>query len=191
MSSLFLFATALTAAAEIGDKSQLMSLLLGMRFRRPAVVILGIFVASVANHTLAALTGRWVGSAIDPQLLRWSIALVFFALALWTALPDDWSTDGMLTIGRGGILAPAISFFLSELGDKSEIGIISLAADYHSMVPVAVGGIAGMMIANVPVVLFGTYAARWIAQPGRILRYAAAGCFAIVGLLTALGIRIG
>jgi putative Ca2+/H+ antiporter (TMEM165/GDT1 family) len=189
VSTLVLFTTALTAAAEIGDKSQLMSLLLGMRFRRPTLVILGILIASVANHTLAALTGSWVGSAVHPEFLRWALSLLFLALALWVALPDQWGTDDVLRVTRGGIvLAPAVSFFMAELGDKSEVCVVTLAAKYGSFAPVVIGGTAGMMIANVPLVLFGALAGRWVARSW--MRYVAAGCFATAGLLVALGIRI-
>jgi putative Ca2+/H+ antiporter (TMEM165/GDT1 family) len=186
---LVLFTTALTAAAEIGDKSQLMSLLLGMRFRRPMLVIAGIFVASVANHTLAALTGRWVGIGVQPEVLRWALSLLFLTLALWVALPDRWGADSVLTIARGGIaLAPAVSFFLAELGDKSEVCVVSLAAKSGSFVPVLIGGTAGMMIANAPLVLFGTLAGRWVSRSW--MRYAAAACFLAVGLATAAGVHL-
>jgi Ca2+/H+ antiporter, TMEM165/GDT1 family len=184
---LFLFTAALTAASEVGDKSQLMSLLLGLRFRRPALVIAGILIASVANHLLAALAGRWIGDYVDPQLLRWALSLLYLAMALWIALPDVWSTDSVLTVGRGGaVLAPAVSFFLSELGDKSELGIASLAVRYDCLALVVAGGALGMMIANVPLVLFGASAGRWVTQPW--MRYAAACGFAVLGFLSATGI---
>jgi Ca2+/H+ antiporter, TMEM165/GDT1 family len=187
--TLVLFTAALTAAAEIGDKSQLMSLLLGMRFRRPALIIVGIFVAAIASNGLAALAGHWLAAHIAPTLLRWALVLLFLAVALWMALPDDFSSDGVLTIARGGIvLAPAISFFVAELGDKSELAIASLSAKYDSLVAVMIGGIAGMMLANVPVVLFGALAGQWIAQPA--VRYVGAGGFALLALLTALGIPL-
>jgi Ca2+/H+ antiporter, TMEM165/GDT1 family len=187
--TLFVFTAALTAAAEIGDKSQLMSLLLGVRFRRPTLVIAGILVASVANHLLVALAGKWLGGAVDAQVLRWALALLFAAMAVWVAIPDDFGSDSVLTIARGGIvLAPMISFFLSELGDKSELCVASLAAKYDSVLPVVLGGTAGMMIANVPVVLFGSLAGRWVAHPR--MRYIAAGSFALLGLITALGFGI-
>jgi putative Ca2+/H+ antiporter (TMEM165/GDT1 family) len=188
ISSLFLVTTALTAAAEVGDKSQLMSLLLGMRFRRPAVVIGGILVATLTNHLLAAFGGRWLGGSIDPTLLRWGLALLFMAMALWTALPDKFSADSMLRIGRGGVvLAPTVSFFLSELGDKSELGIATLAARYDGIASVVVGGAVGMMLINVPLVLFGVRAGRWVAQPK--LRYAAAFGFAMLALFSALDLH--
>jgi Ca2+/H+ antiporter, TMEM165/GDT1 family len=182
--------TAATAAAEIGDKSQLMSLLLGLRFRRPAPVILGILVASIAELTLLGLAGKWFAGVVDPTLLRCALALLFAAMAIWAVAPDDYGPDNVLTIVRGGIvLAPAVSFFLSELGDKSQFCIASLAAKSDSVLPVVLGGAIGMMIANAPVVLFGSVAGRWLAQPW--LRYAAAGCFAAMGLFTALGLRVG
>jgi Ca2+/H+ antiporter, TMEM165/GDT1 family len=185
-STLFVFTTALTAAAEIGDKSQMMSLLLGARFRRPMLVILGILAACVANFTAVALAGTWLAGVVDPRVLRWALALLFAAMAVWAATPDEFRSDSVLTIQRGGVvLAPALSFFLAELGDKSELCVASLAAKYDSVLPVVVGGTAGMLIANVPLVLFGLVGGRWVARPG--VRFASAGCYAALSLVTALG----
>ena len=175
------------AVAEIGDKTQLLSLALASRFRRPVPIILGILVATLANHTAAGLVGAWIGAQLAPSLLRWVLGFSFLGMAVWALVPDR-PPDEVAGRRHGAFIATAISFFLAEIGDKTQIATVALAARFDALLPVIVGTTAGMLAANVPAVLCGHYAgyrldARW-------MRYAAAALFAAQAGWTLAGYEI-
>lgn len=171
--------------AEIGDKTQLLSLLLAARFRNPVPIIAGIALATLANHALAALAGEWVRSQLGPEALRWAIGLSMLAIAAWALRPDRY--DGSVEQrGRWGVFAvTCVAFFLVEIGDKTQIATIVLAAQYHALVAVVTGTTAGMLIANAPVVVF---ADRFTDRvPIKWVRVGASAMFAALGMLALAG----
>jgi|SRR5689334_2427923 len=180
-----LVSTGLVTLAEIGDKTQLLSLLLAARYRRPAPIILGILVATAANHALAAALGSWITGAVGPQTLRWILGLSFIAMAAWMAVPDR--IDGVASgAERFGVLGTTlVAFFLAEMGDKTQVATIALAAKYASYAAVVTGTTVGMMIANVPAVLLGERVARRV--PVRLVHLVAAAIFAGMGVLALFG----
>ncbi len=181
--------TLVVAVAEIGDKTQLLALILAARFRRPIAISLGILVATLANHALAALLGAWAASALSPELLRWGLGLSFLAVAVWALIPDrlhDREATG--TGGHRAFVATLISFFLVEIGDKTQIATAVLAARFDALAAVVAGTTAGMMLANVPVVIFGEALARRV--PLRVVRGVAAAVFATLGVLALLGVEV-
>jgi putative Ca2+/H+ antiporter (TMEM165/GDT1 family) len=178
----FLVSTGVVALGEIGDKTQLLALLLAARFRRPVPIILGIFVATVLNHALAGWVGETVARFLGPDLLRWVIGISFLAMAAWMLVPDeiDDAEGGTQRFGVFG--TTVIAFFLAEMGDKTQIATVALAARYAELFQVVAGTTFGMMLANVPAVLLGDRAAR--AIPMRLVHAIAAGIFAVLGVLT-------
>jgi putative Ca2+/H+ antiporter (TMEM165/GDT1 family) len=184
-----LVSTGVVAISEIGDKTQLLALLLATRFRQPIPIILGIFVATILNHAVAALAGSWVAIAVDPDWLRWGVAILFIGMAGWALIPDKIDSDEVKTFGaRGAFLATTIAFFLAEMGDKTQIATAALAARFETVIPVVIGTTAGMMIADVPAVLCGHAFAHKIDP--RWVRYAAAGIFAALGLTMLIGMEL-
>ena len=172
----FLVSTGVVALAEIGDKTQLLSLVLAARFRRPWPVILGILVATLLNHAGAGAIGAVVSEWLGPRTLRWVLALSFFAMAAWTLVPDKLDEDEAApTSMRGVFMATVVAFFLAEMGDKTQIATIALAARYDDLVSVVAGTTLGMLLANVPVVLLGSRFADRL--PLRAARIAAALLF--------------
>jgi putative Ca2+/H+ antiporter (TMEM165/GDT1 family) len=170
---------AAVALAEIGDKTQLLALVLATRFRRPVPIVAGILVATVANHALAGVLGAQVGAWIGPSLLRWIVGVGFLAMAGWTLIPDKLDEETEVST-RGAFLATLIAFFFAEMGDKTQFATIGLAAAHPGQTAaVVVGTTIGMMLANVPVVFIGDRLA------GRIdlgkARYFAATLFAVFG----------
>ena len=175
----FLISILAVAVSEIGDKTQLVALMLAARFQRPVPIILGILVATLANHTLAALAGEWVRTRVPAEYLRWGLGLSFLAVAVWALLPDRVD-DKPRDLGRYGVfLTTAVAFFLAEMGDKTQVATAMLAAKYGALIPVVAGTTLGMMIADVPAVLLGGAAAKKI--PLKAVRYAAAAIFALLG----------
>ena len=175
--------TGAVALAEIGDKTQLLALLLAARFRRPWPIIAGILLATLLNHALAGWLGALAAHWLTPQVLRWSVAASFIAIALWTLRPDRLDTDAPLP-ARGAFVATVLAFFLAEIGDKTQVATVLLAAKYHPLWQVVAGTTAGMLLANVPVVLLGSrFAAR---LPLKAARIAAALVFLALGLWAAL-----
>ncbi|MBS1191884.1 MAG: hypothetical protein H6R10_3676 [Rhodocyclaceae bacterium] len=175
----FLVSTGIVALAEIGDKTQLLSLLLAARFRKPLPIILGIFLATVANHALAGALGAWITTLLGPDTLRWVLGLSFIAMAAWILVPDkiDEEEGGK---ERFGVLGTTIiAFFLAEMGDKTQVATVALAAQYASVATVVLGTTLGMMIANVPAVLLGDKLAHRL--PVRLVHGVAAAIFAILG----------
>ncbi len=184
----FFVSTGIVAIAEIGDKTQLLALLLAARFRRPIPIIAGILVATIANHAMAALVGQVVAMAMGPEIMRWVLGTSFIAMGLWVLVPDsvDEDEDDPLKRSHAGVfLATTVAFFTLEMGDKTQIATVALAARYLDLVVVAMGTTLGMMIANVPAVLLGNAAAGKL--PLKLVHSVAAGIFVLLGVLTLAG----
>jgi putative Ca2+/H+ antiporter (TMEM165/GDT1 family) len=185
----FLISAGLVAIAEIGDKTQLLAMVLATRYRKPVPIILGIFVATLANHALAAAVGAEVANWVGPQVMRWILAALFIGMAAWCLIPDK-ADEGPKQIGHvGAFLATAVAFFMVEMGDKTQIATVALAARFHTIPIVTAGTTVGMLIANVPAVLFGDVLSRKISL--KLIRTLAAASFAILGLLTLFGVEMG
>jgi putative Ca2+/H+ antiporter (TMEM165/GDT1 family) len=170
------------AIAEIGDQTQLLAILLATRFRKPWPIIAGILVATIANHLLAATVGFLISDFLKGRWVQYLIAASFFATALWALKPDKEDDTVGDASHMGVFLTTVVAFFLVEMGDKTQIATISLAARFHSIVPVAVGTTTGMMIANIPAVFLGHKATNFV--PLRYVRIGAAVIFAILGAWT-------
>lgn len=174
----------IVALAEIGDKTQLLALVLAARYRKPWPIIFGIVVATLANHFAAGALGNWVSTLLSPQTLTWLLAASFAAVALWTLVPDKLDEDEASTAkSLGPFMATLIAFFIAEMGDKTQIATVMLAAQYDAFVWVILGTTLGMLIANVPVVLIGNFAAERL--PLTLIRRIAAGAFALLALYSA------
>jgi putative Ca2+/H+ antiporter (TMEM165/GDT1 family) len=181
-----LVSTLVVALGEIGDKTQLLALLLAARFRRPVPIILGIFVATIANHALAGLVGAWVRTTLSPEWLRWILGLSFIAVALWALKPDTLDEQDAALHGSWGVFAlTVISFFLAEMGDKTQVATVMLAAKYESLLQVVAGTTLGMLVADVPAVFVGNLAA--LKLPVTAIRRIAAAIFAVLGIATIAG----
>ena len=176
-----LVSTGVVALAEIGDKTQLLALVLAARYRRPVPVIAGILVATIANHALAAFAGVAAAGLLDGAWFAWALGASFVAMGLWTLKPDTLDADEAppATL-RGAFLATLVCFFLVEIGDKTQVATVALAAQFQSVVLVTLGTTAGMLIANVPVVLLGEACARRL--PLAAIRHVAAALFVVLGL---------
>ena len=180
-----LVSTATVALAEIGDKTQLLALLLAARFRKPWPIVAGILVATLLNHALAGWLGALAAQWLTPQVLRWIVAVSFIAIALWTLKPDTLDDDAGDLPARGAFVATAIAFFIAEIGDKTQVATVLLAANYTPLWQVVAGTTLGMLLANVPVVVLGSrFAAR---LPLRAARIAAAVVFLALGVWALLG----
>ena len=178
----FLVSTAIVTLAEMGDKTQLLSLVLAARFRKPWPIVLGIFVATLANHALAGAVGAWVTQLLGPQLLRWVLGASFIAMALWMLIPDKLDDDGDGAAPRFGVFGTTlVAFFLAEMGDKTQIATVMLAAQYNAYLWVVAGTTLGMMIANAPVVWLGDKITRKV--PIRAVHLISAVIFLVLGLL--------
>ena len=185
----FLLSTGIVALAEIGDKTQLLAFLLAARFRRPLPIVAGILVATVANHAFAAAVGAWVGAALGPGVLRWVLGLSFLAMAAWIMVPDKLD-EGEAKLARYGVfLTTLIAFFLAEMGDKTQVATVALAARFDAMAAVVAGTTLGMMLANVPAVYFGEKIANKV--PLKQVHGIAAALFAVLGVATLLGAGAG
>ncbi len=185
----FFVSMLVVAVGEIGDKTQLLALLLAARFRRPVPIILGIFVATLANHALAGAVGEFIRSSLDPTTLRIGLAISFFAIALWAIKPDKVD-DKPRHLGKYGVFALTVAtFFLAEMGDKTQLATVALAARYDSLVAVVTGTTLGMMIADVPAVLLAERLALKISF--RAVRYVSAGLFAVLGVAALFGLQLG
>jgi putative Ca2+/H+ antiporter (TMEM165/GDT1 family) len=177
-----LVSTGLVALAEIGDKTQLLALMLAARFRRPWPIIVGILVATLANHAAAGLLGAVLGGLLAGEWLRWVVGLSFLAMAVWALFPDKQDDDGGVAARGGVFVTTVIAFFLVEIGDKTQIATIALAARFDQTAAVVIGTTLGMMLANVPVVILGDRLAGRL--PLAAIRYAAALVFAAIGIAT-------
>ena len=181
----FFVSTGIVALAEIGDKTQLLAFILAARFRKPVPIILGILVTTLLNHGLAGALGAWITTQLSPETLRYGLGISFLAMAAWIMVPDKVD-DAEARLSRYGIFATTlVTFFLAEIGDKTQIATIMLAAQYSSLLAVVLGTTAGMMLANVPAVLLGDRIAN--ALPTRWIHGVAAGIFAVLGVATLLG----
>jgi putative Ca2+/H+ antiporter (TMEM165/GDT1 family) len=187
----FLISTGIVALAEVGDKTQLLAFILAAKFRKPVPIILGILVATIANHAFAGALGAWITSVVSPGVMRWVLGLSFLGMAAWTLIPDKFDEDDAKLARYGVFGTTLIAFFLAEMGDKTQIATVALAAQYQSVVAVVVGTTLGMMIANVPAVLLGDRIADKV--PVRVVHGIAALIFALLGIatLTGLGERFG
>ncbi len=164
---------------EMGDKTQLLALLLAARFKRPVPIVLGILVATVSNHILAALVGHWVATHISAELLRWILGLSFLAIAAWTLTPDQVG-ENRINYGRFGVFAITVcTFFLAEVGDKTQIATMAIAARYDNIYMVVAGSTLGMMLADIPAVFLGKTAT--VKFPFKWLRWGAAFIFSALG----------
>jgi putative Ca2+/H+ antiporter (TMEM165/GDT1 family) len=181
----FLISTGIVALAEIGDKTQLLAFILAAKFRKPIPIVMGILVATVANHALAGALGTWVTSLLEPETLRWILGISFIAMAAWTLIPDKFDEDDARFASFGVFGTTLVAFFLAEMGDKTQVATVALAAQYHALVAVVAGTTLGMMIANVPAVLLGDRIAN--KMPVRMVHAIAAAIFAILGVATLLG----
>ena len=181
----FLISTGIVALAEIGDKTQLLAFLLAAKFRRPVPIVLGILVATLANHGLAAAVGAWIASTLGPETMRWILGVSFIAMAAWTLVPDKLDDDET-NIGRYGVfLTTLVAFFIAEMGDKTQVATVAMAARFDSVLAVVAGTTLGMMLANAPAVYFGERIAGRI--PVRLVHGIAAVIFALLGVATLLG----
>lgn len=181
----FLISTGIVALAEIGDKTQLLAFLLAARFRRPLPIVAGIFVATIANHAFAAAVGALVSELLGPNVMRWVLGLSFLAMAAWILVPDEIDEEESKLARYGVFLTTLIAFFLAEMGDKTQIATVALAARFQSMAAVVAGTTAGMLLANVPAVYFGERIAGKV--PLKLVHGLAALIFAVLGVLTLLG----
>jgi putative Ca2+/H+ antiporter (TMEM165/GDT1 family) len=185
----FLICTGLVALAEVGDKTQLLAFMLAARFRRPMPIILGIFVSTIVNHAMAGALGAWLMGFFSPTALRWSLGLSFIAMAGWLLVPDKIDDDDLPKAGHGIFVTTVIAFFLAEMGDKTQIATVALAARFPSLIAVVAGTTAGMMLANVPAVLLGGKLAHKL--PVKLVHGVAAAIFAALGVATLAGAGAG
>ena len=182
----FLVSTGIVALAEMGDKTQLLALVLAVRFKKPWPIVLGMLVATVANHALAGAVGAWVTTVVSPQILRWVLGASFIAMALWMLIPDKLDSDADKQPPRLGVFATTVvAFFLAEMGDKTQIATVMLAARFDAYVAVVAGTTLGMMLANAPVVWLGERVTRLV--PLGVVRVISALVFVVLGLVALLG----
>lgn len=182
----FFISTAIVALAEMGDKTQLLSLVLAARYQRPWPVVAGIFVATLANHMLAGAVGAWATTALPPDVLRWGLGLSFIAMAGWMLIPDKLDEEaGSAAPPRLGVFGVTVlAFFLAEMGDKTQVATVVLAAQYSSYAAVVAGTTLGMMLANAPVVWLGERITRRV--PIRTVHAVSAVIFLVLGVMTLL-----
>jgi|TARA_Y100001972_G_scaffold124758_1_gene174616 putative Ca2+/H+ antiporter (TMEM165/GDT1 family) len=183
----FLVATGIVALAEMGDKTQLLSLVLAARFRKPWPIVLGIFAATIVNHALAGAVGAWVTRALGPDVLRWILGISFIAMAIWMLIPDKLDDEDTPKTSRFGVFGTTlVAFFLAEMGDKTQIATVMLAARFtHDYLWVVVGTTLGMMLANAPVVFLGERIVRKV--PIKLVHTISAVIFLGLGLLALFG----
>lgn len=181
----FLVSTGIVALAEVGDKTQLLAFMLAAKFRRPTPILIGILMATLVNHAFAGALGAWVTTWVDADTLRWVLGASFILMALWALVPDTFD-EKEAYLARFGVFGTTLTaFFLAEMGDKTQIATVALAAQYQSLVAVVAGTTLGMMIANAPAVLLGDRLAGRI--PVRLVHGTVAAIFAILGLATLIG----
>jgi putative Ca2+/H+ antiporter (TMEM165/GDT1 family) len=178
--------TGIVALAEIGDKTQLLAFLLAARFKKPLPIIAGILCATVVNHGLAGALGAWITASLSPEILRWVLGASFIAMALWMLIPDKLDDDEGQAAPRFGVfLTTVVAFFLAEMGDKTQIATVMLAAQYNAWATVVAGTTLGMMLANAPVVWLGDAITRRV--PLRMVHIVSAVIFMLLGLTALLG----
>jgi len=181
-----LVSTGVVALAEIGDKTQLLAFILASRFKRPLPIIMGILVATILNHGLAGALGAWITATVSPDVLRWVLGLSFIGMAIWTMIPDKIEDEEAQIAKRYGVFgATLVTFFLAEMGDKTQIATVAMAAHYTTPILVVVGTTLGMLIADVPAVFAGDKLATRI--PMKLVHSIAAAVFATLGIATLMG----
>lgn len=186
LESLFV-STGVIALAEIGDKTQLLAFLLAARFKKPVPIILGILIATIFNHGLAGALGSWVTQAVSPEILRWVLGCSFIGMAIWTLIPDKIEEEETQIAQKFGVFgATLVTFFLAEMGDKTQLATVFMAAHYQSAILVVIGTTLGMLIADVPAVFIGNKFANKI--PMKLIHGVAALVFAAMGIATLLKI---
>ena len=179
----FLISTGVVALAEMGDKTQLLAFILAARFKKPLPIIAGILCATLVNHGLAGALGAWITTVVSPEWMRWLLGLSFIGMAIWTLIPDKIEEEETRVAGRLGVFgATLITFFLAEMGDKTQLATVALAAHYGAPVIVIAGTTLGMLLADVPAVFIGNRFAEKL--PMKLVHSIAAGVFAVMGLLT-------
>ena len=182
--------TGVVALAEIGDKTQLLAFILAARFRRPLPIIAGILVATILNHGLAGALGAWITATLSAEVLRWVLGLSFIGMAIWTLIPDEIEEEETRVAQRFGVFgATLITFFLAEMGDKTQVATVALAAHYAAPLLVVAGTTLGMLLADVPAVFVGDRLSARI--PMRLVHGIAAAIFAVLGGATLLGAGAG
>ncbi|MBH1962883.1 MAG: TMEM165/GDT1 family protein [Comamonadaceae bacterium] len=183
----FFVSLGVVALGEMGDKTQLLAIILAATFRKPWQIVAGIFVATVVNHAVAGAVGGWVAQALGPDLLRWIIGISFLAMAAWMLIPDKIEDDSATTKrAYGAFGTTVVTFFLAEMGDKTQIATVALAARYPEVVQVVLGTTLGMMLANVPAVFLGDKIAQKVSM--KLVHSVAAAIFAVLGVLTLLNV---
>ena len=183
-----LISTSVVALAEMGDKTQLLAFILAARFKKPVPIILGILCATLVNHGLAGALGAWITSLLSPDVMRWILGLSFIGMAIWTLIPDKIEEEETQIAKHMGVFgATLVTFFLAEMGDKTQLAAIALAAHYATPVPVIAGTTLGMLLADVPAVFVGNKFAEKI--PMKLVHRIAAAIFAVMGLLTLLRVE--
>lgn len=181
-----LVSTGVVALAEIGDKTQLLAFILAARFKKPVPIILGILAATIVNHGLAGALGAWITATVSPDILRWVLGISFIGMAIWTMIPDKIEEEETQIAKKLGVFgATLITFFLAEMGDKTQIATVAMAAHYAAPLMVAIGTTLGMLIADVPAVFVGDKLANKI--PMKLVHSIAAAIFALLGVATLLG----
>jgi putative Ca2+/H+ antiporter (TMEM165/GDT1 family) len=185
----FLVSTSIVALAEIGDKTQLLAFILAAKYRKPLPIVLGILVATIANHAFAGAVGTWLTSLMGPEVLRWVLGLSFLGMAVWTLIPDKFDEEEARLAQLGVFGSTLLAFFLAEMGDKTQIATVALAAQYQALGTVVAGTTLGMMLANVPAVLLGERIAHRL--PTRTVHAVAAAIFALLGIATLMGAGAG
>jgi putative Ca2+/H+ antiporter (TMEM165/GDT1 family) len=188
LTTIFL-STGVVALAEMGDKTQLLAFLLAARFKKPVPIILGILLATIVNHGFAGALGAWITTLLSPNTLGWILGISFIAMAIWTLKPDEIEEDEAKIAGRFGVFgATTITFFLAEMGDKTQIATVALAANYSTVILVVIGTTLGMMIADVPAVFIGTKFAQKVSM--KLVHGIAAAVFAVLGVITLLNVTM-
>jgi len=181
----FLISTGIVALAEIGDKTQLLAFLLAAKYRKPIPIILGILVATIANHAAAGALGQWLTQIVSQHILQLGLGIAFLLMAVWILIPDKIDENEAAKLPKLGVFAATfVAFFLAEMGDKTQVATVMLAAQYQAFWAVVAGTTVGMMIANVPAVLLGDRIADKL--PTTLVHRIAAAIFALLGILTLL-----
>jgi len=181
----FLISTGIVALAEIGDKTQLLAFILAAKFRKPWPIIWGILIATIANHGFAGALGAWITTLMGPETLRWVLGISFLAMAVWTLIPDEFDEEDAKLARFGVFGTTLVAFFLAEMGDKTQVATVALAAQYQSLLAVVAGTTFGMMLANVPAVIMGDRIAE--KMPVKLVHRIAAAIFAVLGVATLMG----
>ena len=180
----FMLSVGIVALAEIGDKTQLLALVLAARFRKPWPIVLGIFAATLVNHAFAGAIGAWLTRVVDPVYMRWILGISFIAMAAWMLVPDKLDESAQTEPRFGVFLTTLVAFFCVEMGDKTQIATVALAAKFPSLIAVVAGTTVGMMVANMPAVLLGDAAAKKL--PLKLVHGVAAAIFLTMGVAVLL-----